>query len=409
MKMISIVFLILLSSCGKAPKLSERSNLIEELKHLPANTEGRAYSKLNAKYLTSDDYGNLAEVMNLGKRNLKWLDIVNSSREVKLSIYGATTTTGISIDKPSYNNRDIVRARLVKAKPALNSFYKKYLFGTSLPEKLEISDAEFLSNIRVIDRIYQSASRWLLQEDVMIIYGQLRRNDIRGYYHLKKISDLPAKLLTYKTLDEATRIQYKEWLKGQCHNSEKTLEKCEKEFNHHMKRWGHPRGFYYTYVEIAEKLYKSFFGIGRKRAEFHWSNGTFIAPMKMQKTEIMQWLMKNIEDEWRGANWNLELDFSATAEVDVIFKAGATPNVNGLGGNRITMDANRGINNYLSDWTIRHEFGHVLGFKDCYVEFYHSQKKVMINYQLDVDDIMCSRRGHIKDKHYQELRRAYKQ
>jgi len=409
MKLILLIFPLLILSCGEIQKQipQQYSEIVERLKHIPADSEGSAYKELNEKYLNESDYGNLAFVMKLGKRNLEWLDLINKTRSVKLSIYDVNTTTGISIDRPSHNNRALVLKRLSKAERNFDSYFKKYLFGNTLPSKIEISDIVFIKNLRVMDLIYQSASRWLQQESVMIIYSNLRRNDIQGYYHLNKIENLPEQLLKYNSLTEETRVQYKEWLMGQCHNSQKSLSICEKEFKYHMRRWGHPRGFYYTYVEIAEKLYKSFFSIGGKRAEFHWSNNILIAPMKIQEIKIKDWLTKNIEDEWRGSNWNLELSFSNAGLVDVVLKAGATPNVNGLGGNKITMDANRGINNYLTDWTIRHEFGHVLGFKDCYIEFYHSQKKVMVNYQLDVDDIMCSRRGHIKERHHQELRKAY--
>ncbi len=52
---------------------------------------------------------------------------------------------------------------------------------------------------------------------------------------------------------------------------------------------------------------------------------------------------------------------------------------------------------------IRHEYGHVLGFPDCYVEFYDSEAKAIINYQIDTTNLMCSRRGKLQEKHFLEL------
>ena len=46
-------------------------------------------------------------------------------------------------------------------------------------------------------------------------------------------------------------------------------------------------------------------------------------------------------------------------------------------------------------WTIRHEFGHVLGFPNCYLEFYDNDTATMVSYQLDVTNLMCSRRPDI--------------
>ena len=82
-------------------------------------------------------------------------------------------------------------------------------------------------------------------------------------------------------------------------------------------------------------------------------------------------------------------------------------NVNGLGGNQIVMDSNQPIEEYESQWTIRHEFGHVLGLPDCYHEFYDTNLEAYVNYQLDVTDLMCSRAGNMKERIYTELKKAY--
>jgi hypothetical protein len=71
------------------------------------------------------------------------------------------------------------------------------------------------------------------------------------------------------------------------------------------------------------------------------------------------------------------------------------------------MDGNRNIDEYSARWTIRHEYGHVLGFPDCYLEFYDVETETMINYQLDITDLMCSRRGAFKVNHFDQLKAAY--
>lgn len=125
---------------------------------------------------------------------------------------------------------------------------------------------------------------------------------------------------------------------------------------------------------------------------------------------VTTWLTENIEDEWRWGDWKLKLEFMSEGGSDmthVRFEPGATPHVNGLAGSEITMDANRALNEYSSRWTIRHEYGHVLGFADCYLEFYDESLKAMVNYQLDLTNLMCSRKGKLQQKHYDEMKRVY--
>ena len=57
--------------------------------------------------------------------------------------------------------------------------------------------------------------------------------------------------------------------------------------------------------------------------------------------------------------------------------------------------------------TIRHEYGHVLGFPDCYLEFYDTNLNQMVQYQLDITNLMCSRRVHLQQSHYDEMKRVY--
>jgi hypothetical protein len=90
------------------------------------------------------------------------------------------------------------------------------------------------------------------------------------------------------------------------------------------------------------------------------------------------------------------------------FEAGVVPHVNGLGGNEIVMDSTQPIEEYESQWTIRHEYGHVIGLPDCYHEFYDSELGAFVNYQLDVTDLMCSRAGNMKERIYKELVRVYR-
>ncbi|MCX6124779.1 MAG: hypothetical protein NTV34_08525, partial [Proteobacteria bacterium] len=157
----------------------------------------------------------------------------------------------------------------------------------------------------------------------------------------------------------------------------------------------------------------SFFEMDNPRRDVTWADSEMSIPFKSPgNLTIQNWLTLNIQDEWKIKGWQLKLAFTDSpagnpSTTRVEFVAGTTPHVNGIGGSVITMDANLPLEEYNSRWTIRHEYGHVLGFPDCYAEFYDEDLGQMISYQLDVSNLMCSRRGHLQYQHYERLKATY--
>lgn len=133
----------------------------------------------------------------------------------------------------------------------------------------------------------------------------------------------------------------------------------------------------------------------------------FLTP---DQPSVQSWLKENVEDEWKGTDFQLQIDFKKTTQdiPKIEFKEGVTAHVNGIAGNTITMEAEYPIETKDQKWTIRHEYGHVLGFEDCYLEFYDTNEKAMIYYEIDVDNLMCSRNGHLNSSHIEQLQKMYK-
>jgi hypothetical protein len=169
--------------------------------------------------------------------------------------------------------------------------------------------------------------------------------------------------------------------------------------------------FYSQYFAGSKKLWDNFFVIPSyaARSDFSWNgnmmNVVFNTP---SIPKFMPYLKNNIEEEFRWNGWSLKMTFGKyPSGPKLVFEPGVVPHVNGLGGDTITMDSNQPIEEYESQWTIRHEFGHVLGLPDCYHEFYDTELRAYVNYQLDVTDLMCSRAGNMKERIYLELKKAY--
>lgn len=350
-------------------------------------------------------------ILALGKRNLDWVEELNKHRDAdhQLQLTTPEATVAYPIDHPGYSNPKIILQRLDALKNTMPKEMFDVIFSAqSLPQTTSIDDATFVINARLLDRIYQAASRWILQEPMLDEYTQLAQYDIRGYYYLSKEENLDKKLKYWKKLDNETKLQYANWLVNECNNAIGDESDCKSRLDqaimsnvvdqYHQQYATQARGIFNTYFEIDEVRPEAVWNYQQPRV----MDFPFTTP---DRIDVRDWFKLNVEDEWHLKDWQLKISFANRPGLaKIVFESGTTPNAEG---DVITMDANTPLNDYETSWTIRHEFGHILGFPDCYVEFYDAKNEVMINYQIDIDNLMCSRRGHLQATHYEQLKKYY--
>jgi hypothetical protein len=168
-----------------------------------------------------------------------------------------------------------------------------------------------------------------------------------------------------------------------------------------------------TSSATSAQVWRSFFDIPsyavRRDVDHRDPNVMLVTFNTPSIPKFIPYLQDNIEDEFQWGTWGIKMVFGNYPNGALLkFETGVVPHVNGLGGNEIVMDSNQPIEEYESQWTIRHEYGHVIGLPDCYHEFFDSQLGAFVNYQLDVTDLMCSRAGDMNERIYQELTRVYR-
>jgi len=387
-----------------------------QLPHMDLEMTSREYQALLKKQvvLRTAPQDALRDILKVGQKNLDWLDLINKNRaqDRQLELSTPETQVGIPITQANESSRSIVLNKYNDLLAVMPQTMKDVLLTTKpLTVNPPVSEEIYLDMARKMDRVYQNASRWLLQEPYLYMYSSRATQDIRGYYFLKNNPDTQSQLSNWSAQTEATKIQMREWLIGQCRNSNNSFSSCQSELTQFESKTN-ILGFYQKYLPRAEKTFAGFFNIQNPRREVYWNQDRTVIFQPFQTPQdilVQNWFQSNVEDEWKNSVFQLKIEYKGTRGIPKLeFEAGATPHVNGLGGDTITMDANRNIEEYSSRWTIRHEYGHVLGFPDCYIEFYDSQKQVMINYQIDIENLMCSRRGHLQPKHVDELIKAYK-
>jgi len=423
MKLIGSLGLLIVSLSVSAESMEAKK---DKIPHLMPDLTGREYQS----YLQSSHHqeilqnnfnieDKLAPVMRLGTRNLEWLDHINSFREEAISFTSPETTRSFPIDQPSIYNETIVFQDYESLIAQLPDAMKEILLSDNpYTDDLPIDLETYKHYGLLVDRVYQSASRWKIMQPYMWHLRSVRQNDVRGYYVFTHTEDLNEKLLNFNRLDSEEKNKLEDALLGICFNKHSDDDKCKKELESSLKNNnGDATKFYKTYFKNSEKIYESFFKIPKEavRSDIEWSvtNPTRATIPFLNPDEKYKNFLHNIELEWQWhdwkQDWSLVLDYVDSGDniPKLEFEAGTTPHVNELGGNEIVMDANSPLTEYEVQWTIRHEFGHVLGFEDCYIEFYDDSIQAIVNYQLDVTDLMCSRTGKLKESHFLEMKRNY--
>ena len=398
----------------------------KEAPHLELELESRDYQRLletragqlRPQVELPGISADLSELLNLGKRNLDLLDHLNSKRpeSEKLGLTSPALQPGYPIDAPKESSPKILRDKKAAVQKEIPPELGNILFeGQAFPDQLALSDEDYLMWARKVDGIYQGASRWKLQEPYLESYKARRTKDIRGYYYLTHETNWRETVSRWTSLSAAEKTRLRPWIANICLNSTLDSSGCASQISAAESSAGGMISLVDRHMPRAEALWNSYFKLGGRRSDVKWRrDNPMLATLPFKDPHdgvVQKWLLDNIEDEWRLNGWSLKLDFQSSASswstAEVVFVPGATPHVNGLGGNTITMDANQPLEEYGTRWTIRHEFGHVLGLPDCYVEFFDEDRDAMISYQLDLDNLMCSRRGKLQSIHYDELKRAY--
>lgn len=384
---------------------------------IPPDAESSMYRSVMSPQQLKANFDGLDDIVALGERNMQWLGYINSFRQPgdKISLTSKDSQRGIPIDKPSEYNVPLIQEKLAVLRPQLPASMQSVLFdGAEFTKEPPVALADYKNWSREVDRVYQSALRWRMMAGWLDYLSENRHRDIRGWYFLSRLENRAEKLKNFRSLDGDEQAQIREWLTSMCFNEDRSddRENCAGSIDRLIQVGSDLEAYYSQKARISQSIFDEYFTIPSyaPRQEIQWEGDHLVAPFADPgREDARAFLQDNIQDEWRFESWYLALPIvnSGWGIPRMEFESGATPHVNGLGGDVITMNAEQPLTEYDAQWTIRHEYGHVLGFPDCYVEFYEPERNVIVNYQFDTENLMCSRRGHIQQRHVDELLRAY--
>lgn len=387
----------------------------DAIPHLDLELSGAELSKIydsRRTILIKEETRRLDEPVRAGKRNLEWLQFINSHRTDKISFSSPATQRGIPMDAPKEYNEAIAYKQYTDVVAQMPAAMKKVIIdGSAFTKEPGVSLDDYKLWGDKVDRAYQIAIRWMMMEPYLSSLAQRRYQDVRGFYFIEKDPTRDQSLDSVDSMPADKKAQFTGWLISVCMNSNRTEAACKTEITSAI-RGKTAKAFYLRHRATAERNWNRFFNIPVRFPALDWTKAqpdvARVAFVPQSTAALRDFLKVNLEDEWKWGTWQLKINFSGSpGAIEVIWQPGITPHVPGLGSNQIYMDSNAPLTEWDVQWTIRHEFGHNLGFPDCYLEYYDETKGVIISYQMDVSDLMCSRQGKLKERHFTEMKRVY--
>ena len=384
--------------------------------HLDLEMESSEYSALLAtlpKNKNVDDPA-INKALAWGSRLSAWIAMENQRRAPtdQIRLTSAATRRGIPIDAPSIYSEKTIAADLVKHASELNADIIAAVEGGAYPATLPLPVEEFILQARKIDKTYQSAARFKSLINWRSQYAQRKKLDLRSYHFMKTNNWTAERVSAIANLPAAEQQVVRDHLAGMCVNDGRSsIAACRAKVAREEAA-GRLGAMFTSTFRASSQVWAEFFnipGYGVRRDVTFTDPNVMIVPFNTPSiARFIPYLQNNVEDEFKFGTWGLRVNYGNFPDGPLLkFEPNVVPHVNGLGGNEIVMDSNQPIEEYESQWTIRHEFGHVIGLPDCYHEFYDEELKAFVNYQLDITDLMCSRAGNMNERIYQELKRAY--
>lgn len=384
--------------------------------HLDLEMESVEYASLLKKLpkkKEADDPA-ITKALSRGQRLAAWIAAENNRRSPTeaIRLTSAATRRGIPIDKPSIYSEKTIAQDIITHSTELNAEIIKVVDGAAFPATLPLPDEEFILQARKIDKTYQSAARFKSLINWRFQYAQRKKLDLRSYHFFKTGGWTEARISDIANLPAEEQVVVRDNMAGMCVNDGRSsMANCRTKVAR-MEAAGSLGEMFAESFQVSAQVWDGFFnipGYGTRRDVVYTSENLMTVPFNTPSiAKFIPYLRDNVEDEFKFGTWGLKLNFGRFANGPLLkFETGVVPHVNGLGGNEIVMDSTQPIEEYESQWTIRHEFGHVIGLPDCYHEFYDDELKAFVNYQLDITDLMCSRAGNMNERIYQELKRVY--
>ncbi len=210
-------------------------------------------------------------------------------------------------------------------------------------------------------------------------------------------------------LTEAEREKLYKALQGMCYNAHAiNSKKCK--IDNIKVMYGGYRRFYRDLEMYSEFTYKEYFN-PRTRPDWVDTSLADVGIIKVriqtiEDSEVSDFVKEAIESYWKTENYQTIIEFiddpdAPSAVVSLI------PDINphaSYKDSTLFLNSVSFQTDPFNKFIIAHEFGHLLGVHDCYVELYDTSAAEFVSYRLDQHYVMCSNsKGRANDSHFEFL------
>lgn len=354
------------------------------------------------------------EIIETGNYLINWINEINKNRSTDQKIkLTSKQSGGIPYSSPMVTSKTLLIERY-QTLISQNNFVSETLRSKILPfpNLNQIDDSDFIKFAIPFEKLTNHTIRFSTQLKNLSHYIGLKMYDVRGYLFFKEEPKRADQLNLFNQLNKTEQENFRFYLINLCMSSELSEKECIQIFEKN-KKYNTLYSMYQKHLKDGESFYNLFFRVTNPRSDVYFQDeATLISNFIKTNPKIDLWLQTAVESAWKSDTFKLKLHFfndnsSKTDFPHITFQKNVWAHVNEVGGNIITMDPSLDLFEERMISTIAHEYGHILGFVDCYLEFFDTNLQAMIYYELDSKNIMCSQSGSFLPIHQQLLKTKY--
>lgn len=265
--------------------------------------------------------------------------------------------------------------------------------------------------------LYQHSMRYEGQKCQFGMLMKKQFNDTRPYLEMKdycREKDCSAKTIDALTGSASQFVQ--ERVVKMCRSFDPSNTNCQAQYNVQSKNRKVSTLLSHYQKRFEKERFDKLFVLRDSHLKFQCEQNEALAVTMNLKvlsngwdTEKLRGMLSYVSQMWTRGSFKLAIEIveeKGSDVIEIIPTNGGISYVPDEDNTQVYLS--QSLDAITQKKVLAHEFGHVLGFPDCYTEFYDGQKSDLVYYEISAEDtnIMCSLKSGVSvpDNYLQMLR-----